>query len=74
MPNQPSVPGVTGRDPGSPAPDYPELPPALARLLERFPQLRRRPHAMLAHFPIVFLLSATFFSLLFRSHREPRLR
>ena len=52
--------------PGSPAPDYPELPPALARLLDRFPQLRRRPHAMLAHFPIVFLLSATSFSLLFR--------
>ena len=51
---------------GSPAPDYPELPPALARLLDRFPQLRRRPHAMLAHFPIVFLLSATCFSLLFR--------
>jgi uncharacterized membrane protein len=49
-----------------PAPEYPELPPALARLLERFPQLRRRPHAMLAHFPIVFFLSATFFSLLFR--------
>ena len=48
------------------APDYPELPPALARLLDRFPQLRRRPHAMLAHFPIVFLLSATSFTLLFR--------
>jgi uncharacterized membrane protein len=43
----------------------PELPPALARLLERFPQLRRRPHPMLAHFPTVFLLGATFFSLLF---------
>jgi uncharacterized membrane protein len=50
---------------GAPAPDYPELPPALARLLDRFPQLRRRPHPMLAHFPIVFLLSAGFFSLLF---------
>jgi uncharacterized membrane protein len=37
----------------------------VARLLERFPQLKRRPHPMLAHFPIVFLLSATFFSLLF---------
>lgn len=46
--------------PGSPAPDY----PALARLLDRFPQLKRRPHAMLAHFPIVFLLSATVFSIL----------
>jgi uncharacterized membrane protein len=65
-PDQPSVPGVTGGYPGSPAPDYPELPPALARLLDHFPQLKRRPHAMLAHFPIVFLLSATFFSLLFR--------
>jgi uncharacterized membrane protein len=38
----------------------------VAKLLERFPQLKRRPHAMLAHFPIVFLLSATSFSLLFR--------
>ena len=66
MSGQPSVQGVTGGYLGSPAPDYPELPPALARLLERFPQLRRRPHAMLAHFPIVFLLSATCFSLLFR--------
>jgi uncharacterized membrane protein len=53
-------------DPGSPAPECPKLPLGLARLLERFPQLRRRPHAMLAHFPIVFFLSATFFSLLFR--------
>jgi uncharacterized membrane protein len=51
---------------GSPVPDYPELPPVLAGLLGRFPQLKRRPHAMLAHFPIVFLLSATCFSLLFR--------
>jgi len=51
--------------PGSPAPDYPQLPPALARLLDRFPKLKRRPHPMLAHFPIVFLLSATFFSLLY---------
>jgi uncharacterized membrane protein len=66
MPNQPYGPGATGGGPGSPAPDYPELPPALARLLDRFPQLKRRPHAMLAHFPIVFLLSATCFSLLFR--------
>ncbi len=66
MLSQPAAPGVTGRDLGSPTPDYPELPPALARLLERFPRLRRHPHALLAHFPIVFLLSATFFSLLYR--------
>ena len=66
MPNQPSSKRVSGGSPRSPAPDYPELPPALARLLERFPQLKRRPHPMVAHFPIVFLLSATCFSLLFR--------
>jgi uncharacterized membrane protein len=52
--------------PRSAAPDYPELPPGLARLLERFPQLKRRPHPLLAHFPIVFMLSATCFSLLYR--------
>ena len=55
-----------GHEPLPAAPlEGPELPPALARLLDRFPQLRRRPHPMLAHFPIVFLLSAGFFSLLF---------
>jgi uncharacterized membrane protein len=41
-----------------------DLPPALARVLDRWPQLRRRPHPLLAHFPIVFMLSAGFFSLL----------
>jgi uncharacterized membrane protein len=61
-----SFPGVTREELGALAADDSELPPVLARLLDRFPQLRRRPHAMLAHFPIVFLLSATFFSLLFR--------
>jgi uncharacterized membrane protein len=66
LPSQPSVKGVTVGYPRSAAPDYPELPPALARLLDRFPQLKRRPHPLLAHFPIVFLLSATFFSLLYR--------
>lgn len=57
--------------PGSPNPDYPQLPRALARLLDRFPQLRRRPHPMLAHFPIVFMLSVTFFSLLYRCTDNP---
>jgi uncharacterized membrane protein len=56
------VPGVRPPAPG----EYgPELPPWLARLLERAPHLRRRPHAMLAHFPIVFMLSAPFFSILY---------
>jgi uncharacterized membrane protein len=43
----------------------PELPPWLARLLGRVPQLQRRPHSMLAHFPIVFMLSTTFFTILY---------
>jgi uncharacterized membrane protein len=41
-----------------------QLPPFLVKFFQRYPALRRRPHAMLAHFPIVFLLSAGFFSLL----------
>jgi uncharacterized membrane protein len=56
------VPGV--RSPGA-AGYGPELPPWLARLLDSFPQLQRRPHSMLAHFPIVFMLSTTFFTILY---------
>ncbi len=41
------------------------LPPYLAALLGRYPFLRRHPHPLSVHFPIVFILSATFFSLLF---------
>jgi len=36
----------------------------LQATLERFPILRRHPHPMLIHFPIVFMLSATGFTLL----------
>ncbi len=43
----------------------PGLPPWLGRLLSRVPQLQRRPHSMLAHFPIVFMLSTTFFTILY---------
>jgi uncharacterized membrane protein len=43
----------------------PALPPWLDRLLGRFPRLQRRPHSMLAHFPIVFMLSTTFFTILY---------
>ena len=38
---------------------------ALGRLLHRFPLLKRHPHPMLVHFPIVFFLAAPAFSLLF---------
>lgn len=52
------------QDPGQPQPGR-QLPPGLERLLNRFPWLWRHPHPMLSHFPIVFMLSATFFSVLF---------
>ena len=40
------------------------MPEMLARLLQRFPILRRHPHPMTVHFPIVFMLSATLFTIL----------
>jgi predicted heme/steroid binding protein/uncharacterized membrane protein len=42
------------------------LPESLARLLERFPVLRRHPHPMVVHFPIVFAISPVLFYLLYR--------
>jgi len=41
-----------------------EIPEMLSRLLQRFPMLRRHPHPMTVHFPIVFMLSATVFNIL----------
>lgn len=43
----------------------PVLPGWLSRLLEAFPFLRRHPHPMVVHFPIVFMYSATVFDLLY---------
>ncbi len=37
----------------------------LEKLFHRFPMLRRHPHPMTVHFPIVFMLSTTFFTLLY---------
>lgn len=42
-----------------------ELPAIVSRLLKRFPMLRRHPHPMTVHFPIVFMFSATMFTLLY---------
>jgi predicted heme/steroid binding protein/uncharacterized membrane protein len=42
------------------------LPEPLERLLERFPILRRHPHPMIVHFPIVFAVSPVCFYLLYR--------
>jgi len=41
------------------------MPPILARLLSRFPVLKRHPHPMMVHFPIAFPVSAVFFTLIF---------
>lgn len=41
------------------------MPVMLSRLLTRFPMLRRHPHPMTVHFPIVFMFSAAMFTLLY---------
>lgn len=42
-----------------------KIPKTLSRLLARFPMLRRHPHPMTVHFPIVFGFSTTIFNLLY---------
>ena len=42
-----------------------QVPEALERLLVKFPFLRRHPHPMTVHFPIVFMFSTTVFTLLY---------
>jgi predicted heme/steroid binding protein/uncharacterized membrane protein len=42
-----------------------EMPEFLSRLLTRVPLLRRHPHPMTIHFPIVFMFSATLFNVLY---------
>lgn len=41
------------------------IPGWLSRLLHRFPLLKRHPHPMLVHFPIVFMIAATAFNVLY---------
>ena len=41
------------------------MPKFLARLLARYPILRRHPHPMVVHFPIVFMFAAPLFNLLY---------
>ena len=48
-----------------------ELPGALDWLLKKYPFLRRHPHPMTVHFPIVFAFSATVFTLLFVITGQP---
>ena len=42
-----------------------EIPQSLALLLEKVPMLRRHPHPMTVHFPIVFAFSTTIFNILY---------
>ncbi len=42
-----------------------EIPRSLAWLLEKVPMLRRHPHPMTVHFPIVFSFSTTIFTILY---------
>ena len=41
------------------------IPPALDWLLEKVPMLRRHPHPMTVHFPIVFAFTTTVFNILY---------
>ncbi len=41
------------------------MPPSLAKFLKDFPVFRRHPHPMTVHFPIVFMIFAPVFNLLF---------
>jgi predicted heme/steroid binding protein/uncharacterized membrane protein len=43
----------------------PKMPPLLSDLISRFPMLRRHPHPMTVHFPIVFFISTTLFNILY---------
>jgi len=42
-----------------------EMPAVLSWLLARYPMLRRHPHPMTVHFPIVFMFSTTVFNVLY---------
>ena len=51
--------------PGTAAPGPAALPSFVSGLLARYPLLRRHPHPATVHFPIVFSVSASFFSVLY---------
>jgi predicted heme/steroid binding protein/uncharacterized membrane protein len=55
---------VSATGPGKAPVPRPAVPKPLAALLRRVPLLRRHPHPMVVHFPIVFMIATTFFTLL----------
>jgi predicted heme/steroid binding protein/uncharacterized membrane protein len=56
----PEVPGKAER----------QMPAFFAGLLDRYPVLRRHPHPMVVHFPIVFYLASVFFNLLYLATKD----
>jgi hypothetical protein len=42
-----------------------KIPSSLSWLLSRFPMLRRHPHPMVIHFPIVFMIATAGFTILY---------
>lgn len=48
-----------------------EIPPFLAWVFHHIPLLRRHPHPMLVHFPMVFFISTTGFNLLYLLTGDP---
>lgn len=48
-----------------------EIPPFLAWLFQHIPLLRRHPHPMLVHFPIVFMISTAGFNFLYLLTGDP---
>lgn len=57
--------GVLKKAPASSPAKGPVIPPWLAWLLKRVPLLKRHPHPMVVHFPIVFMIAATSFTILY---------
>ena len=43
----------------------PKMPALLSWLIKKYPMLRRHPHPMTVHFPIVFMISTAVFNILF---------
>ncbi|MBN2088073.1 cytochrome b5 [candidate division KSB1 bacterium] len=48
-----------------PVESEPDMPALLVWMLKRYPMLRRHPHPMTVHFPIVFMFSTTVFNVLY---------
>lgn len=57
--------GVLEKAPAAAPANNPVIPPWLAWVLQRVPLLKRHPHPMVVHFPLVFMIAATSFNILY---------